>query len=80
MGKRDPLFTWAEAKRLITKGLVELRERNDSVALDQDQTMYLRGQIAMAKEILEMDVPRPAAPEAPGYPPMMGVDFDRHRD
>lgn len=60
--------TWHAIQAMATIKLQELREQNDSQALDANATANKRGRIAVWKELLALADPKPTPEQQPpGY-------------
>lgn len=61
---------WLIVEAYAEKRLTEYRQRNDSVALTDTTTNYLRGRIAELKDLLALGRPTPINPD--GTPGIAG--------
>ena len=57
--------TWHAVQALAAQKVAQLREQNDSPALDAVATAQKRGRIAAWKELLALAEPRPAPEQEP---------------
>ena len=57
--------TWHAVQALAAQKVAQLREQNDSPALDAVATANKRGRIAAWKELLALAEPRPAPEQEP---------------
>ena len=57
--------TWHTIKTLAAQKVAQLREQNDSPALDAVATAQKRGRIAAWKELLALAEPKPAPEQEP---------------
>ena len=57
--------TWHAVQALTAQKVAQLREQNDSPALDAVATANKRGRIAAWKELLALAEPRPAPEQEP---------------